>query len=164
VTLAGEPAERYQSALEMRRAIQDAARGRDSSSTLALEAAALERRDATAATQAVALPDTEATRVIQRQQQPAQVPVAAPAPARRTQRRAARAERGARPLRPRRRRGRFTRFMAMMFLFLLIVTIVAAVVVINLDTSDSRHFEHVVRDRVQDQIDGIRQLISDATK
>ena len=41
--------------------------------------------------------------------------------------------------------------------------IVAAVVVLNLDTSNSSHFEHVVRTRVQDQIDGIRALIDGAT-
>ena len=53
--------------------------------------------------------------------------------------------------------------MALMFIFLLIATIVAAVIVLNVDSSNSAHFEHVVRDRVQDQIDGIRKLIQQAT-
>jgi len=42
--------------------------------------------------------------------------------------------------------------------------VVAAIVALNVDTSNSRHFEHVVHDRVQDQINGIRDLIDSATK
>jgi sensor domain CHASE-containing protein len=53
--------------------------------------------------------------------------------------------------------------MAMVFLFGLIATVVAAVVVLNLDTSSTQHFEHVVRDNVRDQINGIRDLIDKAT-
>jgi sensor domain CHASE-containing protein len=53
--------------------------------------------------------------------------------------------------------------MAMMFIFLLIATIVAAVIALNVDNTNSQHFEHVVRDRVQDQINGIRSLIESAT-
>jgi sensor domain CHASE-containing protein len=90
------------------------------------------------------------------------LPRAEPAPRRRQ--RVVRDERRPRPIKPRRRRGRFTRLMAMMFLFLLIATVVAAIVILNLDTTDSRHFEHLVQDRVQDQINGIRDLIDSATK
>jgi hypothetical protein len=142
---------RYQSAHDMREAIQEALRGRDSAATLALHAAAAER-DETAATGVADAASTDATRVIRRP----------PAPDRREPR-AARAARPPRPIKPRRRRGRFTRFMAMMFIFLLIATIVAAVIALNVDNTNSQHFEHVVRDRVQDQINGIRSLIESAT-
>jgi hypothetical protein len=150
-SLAADPAERYASARDMRTAIQEAVRGRDSSATIVLETAATERREATAVTQMAAADATARTQVVRRPQ-PAQP------------RRVARAERRpARPIKPRRRRGRFTRLMAMMFLFFLIVTVVAAVVVLNLDTSGGRHFENVVRDNVQDQVNGIRDLIDQAT-
>jgi sensor domain CHASE-containing protein len=66
-------------------------------------------------------------------------------------------------MKPRRRRGRFTRFMAIMFIFLLIATIVATVIALNVDNSNTQHFEQVVRDRIQNQIDGIRSLIEQAT-
>jgi hypothetical protein len=158
-SLVADPAERYASARDMRVAIQEALRGRDSAATMALEAAAADRREATAATQLAsvqAAPETTArTRVL---------PRAEPAPRQRERARATRVERRPRPIKPRRRRGRFTRLMAMMFIFLLIVTVVAAFVVLNLDTSQSRHFEQVVQDRVQDQINGIRDLINSATK
>ncbi len=153
-TLAADPAERYASARDMRVAIKEALRGRDSAETIALEAASAGRREATAVTQLSAADETARTRVL---------PRAEPAPVPRRQR-AGRAERAPRPIKPRRQRGRFTRFMAMMFLFLLIVTVVATIVVLNVDTSDSRHFEHVVRDRVEDQINAIRDLIDSATK
>jgi serine/threonine-protein kinase len=156
-SLAADTAERYGSAREMRTAIQEALRGRDSAATIALEAAAAEREEATAVTQMASAPATERTRVLPRPQ-----PQPQPRQARRRER--VRAERPVRQIKPRRRRGRFTRFMAMLFLFLLIVTIVAAFVVLNLDSSNSSHFEHVVRTRVQDQIDGIRALIDGATK
>jgi hypothetical protein len=136
----------------MRVAIREALRGRDSADTIVLEAAA-ERREPTAATRVAQADTTARTRVLPR----------APGAPRRQQP-VVRAERRARPIKPRRRRGRFTRFMAMLFIFLLIVTVVTAIVALNLDTSESRHFEHVVRDRVQDQIDGIRSLIDEATK
>jgi eukaryotic-like serine/threonine-protein kinase len=151
-SLAADPAERYRSARELRSAIQEALRGRDSAATMVLETAAAERRDATAATQLASAGATDQTRVMQR-----------PAPAPVPRRERVRAERPARPIKPRRRRGRFTRFMAMLFLFMLIVTVVAAFVVLNLDSSDGRHFEHVMRNRVQDQIDGIRAVIDKAT-
>jgi serine/threonine-protein kinase len=155
-SLAADPGERYQSAHDFRVAIGEALRGRDSAATIALEAAAAERHEATALTQVAPAHETARTRV---------VPRAEPAPRPRTaRRRPTRAERRARPIKPARRRGRLTRFMAMMFLFLLIATVVAAIVVLNLDTSDSRHFEHVVRNQVQDQINGIRDLIEKATK
>jgi eukaryotic-like serine/threonine-protein kinase len=152
-SLAADTAERYGTAADMRVAIQQALRGRDSDATMALEAAAAERRHATEVTQMASADATERTRVIPRPE---------PAPAPRRQR--VRAERPVRPIKPRRRRGRFTRFMAMLFLFLLIATVVAAIVALNVDTSNSRHFEHVVHDRVQDQINGIRDLIDSATK
>jgi serine/threonine protein kinase len=156
-SLVADPAERYGSARDMRVAIEEALRGRDSAATIALERASEERRDATAATQLAAsrpAPETTArTRVL---------PRAEPAPRRRE--RVARVERRPRPVKPRRRRGRFTRFMAMMFLFLLIATVVSAVVIVNLDTSETRHFDRVVRQQVQDQINGIRDLIDSATK
>jgi serine/threonine-protein kinase len=157
-TLTADPAERYQSAHDLRIAIGEALRGRDSAATIALEQAAAERREATAVTQLASAPVPDATartRVLPR-----------PEPATRPPRqRLGRAEqRAARPLKPRRRRGRFTRFMALLFIFLLIATVVAAFVILNLDTSQSRHFEHVVSHRVQDQINGIRDLIDSATK
>ena len=67
------------------------------------------------------------------------------------------------PSPPRRRRGAFTRFMALMFLFLLLATVVAVIVIVNLNGSGTQDFERVVSERVQDQIDGIRKLIEDAT-
>jgi hypothetical protein len=53
--------------------------------------------------------------------------------------------------------------MALVFLFLLLTTIVAALVIVNLDGSQAQDFERVVSDRVQDQINGIRDLIDRAT-
>jgi serine/threonine-protein kinase len=154
-SLAADPAERYASARDMRVAIEEALRGRDSAATIVLERTAAERREATAVTQ-MATPSREATartRVLPR-----------PQPAPQPRRRVAQAERRPRPIKPRRRRGRFTRFMALMFLFLLIVTVVAAFVVANLDTGDGRQFERVVQDRIEDQVNGIRDLIESATK
>ena len=157
-SLAADPALRYASARDMGVAIQEAVRGRDSAATIVLETADAERREATAVTQLAqqgTAPDATArTRVLPR-------PEPAPRPRRA---RATRAERRPQPLKPRRRRGRLTRFMAMMFLFLLIVTVVATIVALNLDTSEGRHFEEVARDRIQDQINGIRDLIESATK
>jgi hypothetical protein len=155
-TLAADPGERYASAHELRVALQEALRGRDSAATIALEAAAGERAEATALTEVAPADATAHTRVMRRTEPPP--------PAAVRQRRPTRAERSPRPIKPRRRRGRFTRFMAMMFLFLLIATVVAAIVILNLDTSESRNFEHVVRDHVNDQINGIRDLIDKATK
>jgi eukaryotic-like serine/threonine-protein kinase len=154
-SLVADPAARYASARDMGAAIREALRGRDSAATIVLEAADAERREATAVTQLAPGPAeaTARTRVL---------PRAEPAPVRRT--RPPPAERRRRPVKPRRRRGRFTRFMALMFLFLLIVTVVATVVVLNLDSSQGQRFEQVTRDRVQDQINGIRDLIESATK
>jgi serine/threonine-protein kinase len=152
--LVADVAARYQTASDMREAIQEALRGRDSAATLALQATA-EARDATAATRVADAASTESTRVITRPPTPARRPRRAARPAR--------AARAGRPIKPRRHRGRFTRFMAMMFIFLLIATIVAAVIVLNVDSTNSQHFEQVVRDRVQDQIDGLRRLIEKAT-
>jgi hypothetical protein len=46
----------------------------------------------------------------------------------------------------------------------LIATIVAAIVILNTNTSEIHQFEHVVRNNVGDQINGIRDLIDSATK
>ena len=160
-SLAPDPDHRYRSAAEMREAVRAGMAGRDSSATTALTTAAT--RHATAATQVASTPvhDSAATRVMR----PA--PASAPAPARPRARRAAahqrRAARSAPAPRARRRRGRFTRFMALLFLFLLLATVVAALVIVNLDGSQAQDFEQVVRDRVQDQINGIRDLIDKAT-
>ncbi len=156
-SLAPQAEHRYRSASEMRDAVRAGLRGRDSSATTVLETAAT--RHATAATQVARPPahDSAATRVMR----PAPVAAPAPAPSRRAQRRAARA---APPPPPRRRRrGRFTRFLALLFLFLLLATVVAALVIVNLDGSQAHDFQRVVTDRVQDQINGIRDLIDKAT-
>jgi len=156
-SLAPEPSRRYGSAAEMREGIRAGMAGRDSAVTTVL---------ATAATRVASPPgaDGAATRVMR----PAPAPAPAPqparaprprAPARRAERRAARA--AAPP--PRKRRGRFARFMALMFLFLLLATVVAALVIVNMDGSQARDFEQVVGDQVQDQINGIRDLIDQAT-
>ena len=156
--LAPTPELRYDSAAEFRDALRAGVRGRDSAATASLETAAT--RHATAATQVASVPaaDSAPTRVI------SPAPAPAPAPAPRPSRRAAR--RAAPPppkAAPRRRRGRFSRFMALLFLFLLITVIVAAIVIVNLDGSQAQDFNNVVRDRVNDQINGIRDLINSAT-
>jgi eukaryotic-like serine/threonine-protein kinase len=144
--LAPRPDLRYASAAEFGEAVRDGARGRDSSVTMVLEAAATRQAEA-------------ATNVMR----PAPTP--APAPARQTRRAAQRtAAAPRRELKPRRRRGAFSRFMALLFLFLLIATVVAAIVIVNVDGGGAQNFERVVNERVQDQIDGIRNLIDDATK
>jgi serine/threonine-protein kinase len=156
-SLAPDPDHRYRSAAEMREAVRAGMARRDSAATTALSTAAT--RHATAATQVVSAPvhDSAATRVIR----PAPAP-AHHAPSRRAQRRAARV--AAPPPQPKRkRRGRFSRFMALLFLFLLLATVVAALVIVNLDGSQAQDFEQVVNDRVQDQINGIRDLIDQAT-
>jgi hypothetical protein len=164
-SLVAEPAERYGTARDMRVAIHEALLGRDSAETIALEAASAERREATAVTQLAPADATARTRVLPRAE-PAPQPRREPREPRRgrERQRQTRVERAPRPIKPRRQRGRFTRFMAMMFLFLLIVTVVATLVVTNLNTSDSRNFEHVVHNQVQDQINGIRDLIDGATR
>ena len=145
---------RYSTAAEFGEAIRQGARGRDSAVTMLLE---------TQATQVAA--DTARTTVL-----PAPAPVSAPAPAApvpgpvRAPRRPRRGTPPRREPKPRRRRGTFTRFMALMFLFLLIATVVAAIVIANLDSGGAQDFERVVTERVQDQIDGIRRLIDDATQ
>jgi hypothetical protein len=157
--LAGRPDLRYASAAEFGEAIRQGGRGRDSAVTMLLE---------TAATRPA---ETAATRVAERMTQDAAAtnvmrpaPAPAPAPARQTRRAARRvAAPPPRELKPRRRRGAFSRFMALMFLFLLIATVVAAIVIVNLDSGGAQNFERVVNERVQDQIDGIRNLIDDAT-
>jgi eukaryotic-like serine/threonine-protein kinase len=146
-TLAADPALRYATARELRVAIEAAANGRDADVTLAL---------ATAATQhaSPAQPETVATRHM------APPPVAPPpAPPRRRQR-------APKPLpQPRRRRrGAVSRFLALAFLFVLIATTAAAVVLVSSDNSSSRKVERVVRNTVDDQIQGLRDLISDGEK
>jgi eukaryotic-like serine/threonine-protein kinase len=153
-SLAPDPQLRYHSASEFREAIRAGATGRDASVTKALE---------TAATQIVTVShaDGDPTRVIRPAPAPAPEPArVVRAPSRRAERRAARAP--VREPRPRRRRGAFSRFMALMFLFLLIATVVAALVIVNLDGSQAHDFERVVGDRIQDQINGIRDLIDKA--
>ena len=154
--LAARPEHRYASAAEFGEALREGARGRDSAVTMLLE---------TAATRVASAGEQEAaTNVLQPVPAPVRQPVPAQArsrPSPRAARRAARAPR-AEP-KPRRRRGAFTRFMALMFLFLLLATVVAVIVIVNLDGSGTQDFERVVSERVQDQIDGIRKLIEDAT-
>jgi serine/threonine-protein kinase len=154
-SLAPRPEHRYASAAEFGEAIRQGARGRDSAVTMLLETEATRIAD-----------DTARTSVLQ-PAPPSPPPRAAPAPvAPRPSRRAARRTAAAAPRRepkPRRRRGAFSRYMALMFLFLLIATVVAAIVVVNLGDSGTQNFEQVVSERVQDQIDGIRRLIDDAT-
>jgi hypothetical protein len=58
----------------------------------------------------------------------------------------------------------FGRFLALLFLFLLVAAIVATLVILNLDNSQTRDFERVVSDEVNQQIDGLRNLIDDATQ
>jgi serine/threonine-protein kinase len=149
--LVADPALRYQSAAEFGEALRAAVRGRDSAATTALETAATRHLD-TGATRALERED--ATRVMQRR---AAAPAPAPAPAARR----APARRAAAPARP--RRGFLGRFVALLFLFLLVATIVATLVVLNLDSSQTGDFERVVSDEVEQQIDGLRDLIRDAT-
>jgi serine/threonine-protein kinase len=150
-SLAAAPEHRYATAAEFGEAIREGARGRDSAVTMLLE---------TEATRVAH--DTARTSVLAPAPAPAPAPPApAPRPSRRAARRAAPAP--PREKKPRRRRGAFSRFMALMFLFLLIATVVAAIVVANLGDGGTQNFEQVVSERVQDQIDGIRRLIDDAT-
>jgi serine/threonine-protein kinase len=138
-SLASDPLLRYSSALELKEAIEEAERGRDTAATLALVAAA-----------GAAAPDTDVTR---------RMTADAPAPVHERV-----AEPYPPPVRPappraRRRRGVFGRFLALVFLFLLIATTVAAVVIVGSGGSNSQHYEKVVRDTVDDQINGLRDLI-----
>jgi serine/threonine-protein kinase len=149
-SLAPRPEHRYASAAEFGEAIRQGARGHDSAVTLLLETAATRADD-----------DTARTSVLQ--PAPAPSPPPAPAPAPRPSRRARRAAAPRPQPQPRRRRGAFSRFVALLFLFVLIATIVATIVVVNLGDGGTQNFERVVSEQVQDQIDGIRQLIDDAT-
>jgi len=151
--LAPRPEHRYASAAEFGEAIRDGARGRDSAVTMLLETAAHEADTAATRVARADRGDAAPTNVLQPVPAPGPAP---PQPPARPSRRAARRE-----PKPRRRRGAFTRFLALMFLFLLIATVVAALVIVNVDGSQS--FDRVVGERVQDQIDGIRRLIDDAT-
>ena len=150
--LAPEPDHRYRGAAEMREGIRAGMDGRDSAATQVL---------ATAATRVASPPPPAADSAATRVMRPTPAPAPAPpprqkAPSRRAQRRAA-------PPPKRKRRGRFARFMALVFLFLLLATVVAALVIINIDGSQAQDFEQVVRDEIQNQIDGIRDLIDSAT-
>ncbi len=158
-SLAADPALRYHTAAEFGEALLAASRGRDSEATIALETEATRRLD-TAATRTLGR-GNDPTRVMQRS---APVPARAPAPAQ-VRRRAAPAQaRRAAPGRPPRQRGMFGRFVALLFLFLLVATVVATLVILNLDNSQTRDFEQVVTDQVSKQIDGLRNLIEQATK
>jgi serine/threonine-protein kinase len=157
-SLAASPALRYDSAGEFREAIRAGVSGRDSPATTALETAATQQATAATRIAAASVDDAGPTRVIQ--------PAPAPAPLeRRPSRRAERRAARARPAPPprRRRRGAFTRFLALLFLFLLIATVVAALVIVNLDGSQTSDFERVVTNEIDDQINGIRDLIDRAT-
>jgi eukaryotic-like serine/threonine-protein kinase len=144
-SLAPRPEHRYTTAADFGEAIREGARGHDSAITRMLETSATQVADDTAHTRVLAPPPAPApSRPARRETRPAA------APARRQPK-------------PRRRRGAFTRFMALMFLFLLIATVVATLVIVNVDNNSSQNFERVVSERVQDQIDGIRNLIEDAT-
>jgi serine/threonine protein kinase len=159
-SLAADPALRYHTAAEFGEALLAASRGRDSDATIALETEATHRLD-TAATRTIGR-GNDPTRVMQRSAPvPARPPASAqvrrrPAPARAGARRAA-------PVRPK-RGGMFGRFVALLFLFLLVATIVATLVILNLDNSQTHDFEHVVTDQVSKQINGLRDLIEQATK
>jgi serine/threonine-protein kinase len=146
--LAPDPPERYRSALEMREAIEEAASGRDSAATIALETAVTERM-ATQRIEAAAPPPTPPPPI--RRREPAR-------PARRS------AAAPPRPAPPARRRGSFSRFLALLFLFLLIAAIVAAIVILNSDSQQAQEFERVTRDTITEQVDGLRALIDDATR
>jgi len=151
-SLAPDPRERYRSALEMREAIEEAASGRDSAATIALEAAA---------TQSLA------TRHMEVAPPPAPTPAPPPRqPVRRREpvRKARRARAAPPPRRRRRRRGAFSRFLALLFLFLMIAAIVAGIVVVNSGSQKVREFSRVTKDTVNEQVDGLRNLIDDATK
>jgi serine/threonine protein kinase len=142
-SLASDPRDRYATAPDMREALQEAAQGRDTAATLALE--------------------TAATRRIEMRQAP---PAPPPSPRERARPPATTAGRGAYrvPAKPRRRRGAFGRFVALAFLFLLIAAIVAGVIVLSSDSTQSQEFGRVVRDTVRDQIDGLRDLIENARR
>ena len=154
-TLASDPALRYSTARELRVAIEEAANGRDADVTLALATAAAQR---TAPPQ----PETVATRHMA--PPPAAPPQAAPPPVAPPPRRRRQREPKPQLPPPRRRRGTFGRFLALVFLFLLIATTAAAVVLVSSNNSSGRHVERVVRDTVDDQIQGLRDLISDGEK
>jgi serine/threonine protein kinase len=138
--LASDQRLRYASALEFEEAIAEAGRGRDTAATVALVAAARESAEDTDVTRRMSAGATPALR------EPTPEPYVAPSP------------RSAPPP-ARRRRGVFGRFLALVFLFLLIATTVAAVVIVGSGGSNSHHYERVVRDTVNDQVDGLRNLI-----
>jgi serine/threonine protein kinase len=151
--LAPEARDRYASARDLREAIESGARGEDAAVTVALETAHTQRL---AAPSGVAAPDT--ARTVRSRPERRATADADPAPARRAPSRRARSR-----ARPRRRRGAFGRFLALLFLFLLIATIVAALVLVSSDGSQPQEFERVVRDTVNEQVDGLRALIDRAT-
>jgi serine/threonine protein kinase len=138
--LASDPRLRYASAVEFREAIEEAERGGDAAATVALLVAARESAE-----------DTDMTRRMPVQARtPLREPVAEPYPPPSTR---------SAPPPARRRRGVFGRFLALVFLFLLIATTVAAVVIVSSGGSDGQRYEKVVRDTVDDQINGLRNLI-----
>ena len=137
--LASDPELRYATPEELRAALEEALRGRDAAVTIALATAATRQM-------AAALPRAEAPAA------PAPAPAQAPPPP-------AVYESPAQPHPARRRRGVFGRLVAMVFLFLLIATVVAAIVIVTSNDSPSKDFERVVRTTIQDQIDGVRDLI-----
>jgi eukaryotic-like serine/threonine-protein kinase len=138
--LASDARLRYASALEFKEAIEEAERGRETAATIALVVAARESGEDTDVTRRIpARPQTPLRESVAEPYMAPSPPSAAP------------------PARP--RRGVFGRFLALVFLFLLIATTVTAVVIVSSGGSDSQHYERVVRDTVNDQIDGLRNLI-----
>jgi eukaryotic-like serine/threonine-protein kinase len=142
--LAGSPEARYSSASEMRDAIEAAAGGHDTSATIALETAATQHLPRAYPPPPPRRDPTPASPQRVRATRPAPAPVTSAA--------------------PRRKSGVFSRFLALVFLFLLIASIVAAIVLVNSDTSNTHKFERVVQDNVNEQVDGLRNLIDEATK
>jgi serine/threonine-protein kinase len=149
--LAPDSAARYATAGDMREAVEQASRGRDAAVTVALESVptAYEAEGPTTATRHLPAYEPAPAEPVYEVAPPQDVSAGTGYPAA-----------------PRRRRGiggSFARFLALLFLFLLIATIVAAVVVLTSDSSQSQNFEHVARDTIDKQIDGLRALIEKAT-
>src|SRR5438093_7610150 len=137
--LASEPRDRYRSATEMKEAIQSAAAGDVAAATISLETAVTKHllHEGTRSA-ARPMPRTDADSRVPAMAGAQSYPTAAP---------------GYAP--PARRRGSFARFLALLFLFLLIAAIVATVVTLTPGSSQT-HFDHVVRETVRDQVDGLR--------
>jgi serine/threonine protein kinase len=130
VCLSASPEQRYATADDFCRAIQQGIRGRDTDMTVAL---------ATAATRVArageARPGEAPTRVLTKPRAAAAAPAQAPAPP---------------PAATRRRSGWFGQFVALTFIFFLIALIVAGIVALNLDSSQARDIVRDVTDWLRD--------------